>query len=225
MFGAAEGVAAGDIIFFLILLLLSIFIGRIFCGWICPAGSLQEVAFHINEKPANNKKNWIKTAIFIPWIITFILLALSAGGIKSIDLTYKRAMGISIAGATEWIMYFGTVAIVLVLSLTAGKRGLCHHLCWVSPFMIIGGAIRKLLRLPSLYIKASIYSCSSCGICTKKCPMSLPVNELVKTGGITHSECILCGCCVDSCPKGVIHFNFGRPNIEMSKYQKSTIRL
>jgi polyferredoxin len=225
MFGASEGIAAGDIIFFLLLLLLSIFIGRVFCGWICPAGSLQEAAFHVNEKPANNKGNWIKIALFIPWLIIFILLALNAGGIKYIDIFYKRAMGISIAGATEWIMYFGTVAIVLVLSLIAGKRGLCHHLCWVSPFMIIGGAIRKLLRLPSLYIKASPDSCSSCGICAKKCPMSLQVNELLKSGSVTHYECILCGCCVDSCPKGVIHFAFGRPKIEKAKYQKRTIEL
>ena len=62
MFGASERIMAGDIMFFGFLFILSFFVGRLFCGWICPAGALQDFCFDINKKPANNKLNWIKMA-------------------------------------------------------------------------------------------------------------------------------------------------------------------
>jgi ferredoxin-type protein NapH len=207
LFGASEGIMAGDIIFFSALFILSFFGGRLFCGWLCPAGALQEFAFNINDKPADNRWNWIKMALFIPWICFFIFLGIwVGGGFKLVDILYKRAFGISIVGLTEWVMYFETVAIVFMLALFKGKRGFCHYLCWVSPFMIIGGVIRDLLKLPAIRLKTSPELCNSCELCSSKCPMSLPVAELIKTGGIRHSECLLCASCVDLCPKGVIRF-------------------
>jgi ferredoxin-type protein NapH len=208
LFGASERILAGDIMFFGLLFILSFIVGRLFCGWICPARALQDFCFDINKKPARNKWNWIKMLQFIPWITFFVFLAIHSGGFKQADFFYKRAFGISIAGTTEWSMYFSTVAIVFLMAVLTGKRGLCHYLCWVSPFMIIGGKIRDLLRIPSLHLITKPDLCNSCGLCSSVCPMSLPLDDLVKNGEIGHSECTLCSTCIDSCPKGVIKFAF-----------------
>jgi ferredoxin-type protein NapH len=208
LFGASENIMAGDIMFFGFLLILSLVVGRLFCGWVCPAGALQDFCSEINIKPANNKLNWIKMLLFIPWIAFFVFLVIYAGGIKKVDFFYKRAFGISIAGITEWVMYFMTVAIVFIMALLSGKRGFCHILCWVSPFMIIGGMIRDSLKIPSLRLITKPDLCNSCGICSRVCPMSLPTEELIKNGEIGHPECTLCSTCVDSCPNGVIKFAF-----------------
>ncbi len=216
MFGASERIMAGDIMFFIFLFILSFFAGRIFCGWVCPAGALQDFCFDINKKPANNKLNWIKWLQFIPWITFFIFLVIYFGGIKQADFFYKRALGVSMVGLGEWVMYFGTVAIVFLMAVLTGKRGLCHYLCWVSPFMIIGGKIRDLLRIPSLRLITKPDLCNSCGLCSRACPMSLPLDELIKSGEIGHSECTLCSTCVDSCPRDVIRFAF--------RYSQKTIK-
>jgi len=208
MFGAAERIMTGDIMFFGFLFFLSFIVGRLFCGWACPAGALQDYCMDINRKPANNKLNWIKWIQFIPWISFFIFLIVYFGGIKHADFFYKRALGVSLVGLGEWVMYFGTVAIVFLMAALTGKRGLCHYVCWVSPFMIIGGKIRDLLRMPSLRLITKPDLCNSCGLCTRACPMSLPLDELVKNGEIGHSECILCATCIDSCNKGAIRFAF-----------------
>jgi len=94
MFGASERIMAGDIMFFIFLFILSFFAGRIYCGWVCPAGALQDFCFDINKKPANNKLNWIKWLQFIPWITFFIFLVIYFGGIKQVDFFYKRAFGV-----------------------------------------------------------------------------------------------------------------------------------
>jgi ferredoxin-type protein NapH len=208
LFGASEGVMAGDVMFFGFLFIVSFIIGRLFCGWICPAGALQDYCFDINTKPARNTLNWIKFLQFIPWILLFMYLVIDVGGFKKIDFFYKRAFGVSMIGLGEWVMYLGTVAIVFSMAVLCGKRGLCHYLCWVSPFMILGGKIRDFLRIPSLRLITQPDLCNSCGLCSRLCPMSLPLNELIKTGEIGHSECTLCATCVDSCSKDAIKFGF-----------------
>ena len=199
---------AGDVLFFGGLFVLSIFFGRLFCGWCCPAGALQDYCMTVNNKPANNKRNWIKMALFIPWIFFFLMLILFFGGFKNIDFFYKRAFGIPIIGLGEWIMYFMTVFLILILALLSGRRGFCHYLCWVSPFMIVGGKIIRLFKIPKMLLKTNPALCNSCKVCTQLCPMSIPVHELVKTGKIKHEECILCFTCSDSCSKRVIRLSF-----------------
>lgn len=48
--GAMEGIVSGSFIVFACMLLGSIFFGRIFCGWLCPMGGMQECLFSVNEK-------------------------------------------------------------------------------------------------------------------------------------------------------------------------------
>ena len=208
MFGASERIMAGDVMFFGFLFILSFIFGRLFCGWICPAGALQDFCIDINKRPASNKYNWIKMVQFVPWITFFIFLVIYFRGFKQANFFYKKAFGISLAGLGEWVMYFMTVALVFIMAVLCGKRGLCHYLCWVSPFMIISGKIRDFLKIPSLRLITKPDLCNSCGLCSRLCPMSLPLDELIKTGQIDHSECTLCSTCIDSCPKGVIKFGF-----------------
>ncbi|GAK57070.1 4Fe-4S ferredoxin iron-sulfur binding domain protein [Candidatus Vecturithrix granuli] len=88
---------------------------------------------------------------------------------------------------------------------------MCHYVCWMAPFMVLGTALKNILKWPSLHLKANIEQCINCKCCNKACPMSLPVNEMVQRAAMQHSECILCGECVEICPKDVIRYTFSRP--------------
>lgn len=205
--GAAEGIITGSFIVFGAMLLTSIFFGRAFCGWICPAGGLQECMVLAKDKRARGGRfNWIKYVIWVPWMATILLLALSVGGIKKIDFLYQTTNGISVTNPLSYIVYYGVVMLIVVLSLTAGKRAFCHYVCWMAPFMIIGSKLRALLNIPSLQLKADQNKCISCKQCSKKCPMSLEVDQMAKKGCMQNSECILCGECADVCPKSVIKY-------------------
>jgi len=135
--------------------------------------------------------------------------AVMAGGYRQINLLLKTETGITVNGEPQgYIMYFFIVGLFFVLSLVAGRRAVCHYICWMAPFMIIGRWLRNRVRWPCLALRAEQEKCTSCKLCTRNCPMSLDVMKMALAGKMEHHECILCGTCVDTCPKDVIHYSF-----------------
>ncbi len=207
--GGAAGIITGSFMTFAALFLLSLLFGRAFCGWLCPAGGLQECCFTVTDKPVKSKKiKRLKYVIWILWLLGVFAAFLSAGGIQSIDFFYMTDHGISASGLSGLMTYFGIIFLIAILALTLGKRGMCHSICWMAPFMVLGTKLKDWLSLPSLKLKPNPDKCIHCRLCTKKCPMSLEVNTMVAAGNMKNSECILCGECADGCPKKVITLTF-----------------
>ena len=200
--GAAEGIVAGSFIAFVLMFLFSLVFGRLFCGWICPGGGLQEACMIINSNAVRSgKADMIKYLIWAPWMVLIIVFFIRAGGIDEIDPFYHITGGISVAQPGDYVIYYFFVGLTVLLSLAAGKRAFCHYICWMAPFMIIGTRLKSLNIWPSLRLMASPDDCNDCEKCNKICPMSLDVNTLVKSGIEDINECILCGSCVDNCPR------------------------
>ena len=207
--GAAEGIVTGSLIVFALLFVSSLFLGRAFCGWVCPAGATQELCTKIRNKSfKNGKRNWIKYLIWVPWVSIIIIMFLQAGTIVAIDPLYQTYFGISITGVESAIMFLAIAGLIVGIALAAGKRGACHTICWMAPFMIIGRKIRNTANWPALQLEADSIKCINCKACTRDCSMSLNVNEMVQKHSMENTECILCGKCVDICPKGVITYSF-----------------
>ena len=122
-------------------------------------------------------------------------------GISAVHFFYETIGGISVVEISAYIIYYVVILTILILSLWAGKRGFCHYICWISPFMIIGTKIKHIFNWPSLRLKAYSDLCIRCKRCNQVCPMSLDVMGMVQKNKLYNSECILCGLCVDHCPK------------------------
>ncbi|MDP4153629.1 MAG: 4Fe-4S binding protein [Bacillota bacterium] len=208
--GGFSGIISGSLIIFAVQFITSLIFGRAFCGWICPAGCLQDGCSEAVNKKVSKKVNWIKYLIWFPWLLAIVLGFVKAGGVKGVDFFYFTDHGISAAGVVGYINYFFVVGLIIIVSLLVGRRGMCHTLCWMAPFMILGTKIKNRLRIPSLRLKATPDKCSGCGLCTKNCPMSLDVKEMVQENDMRNDECILCGECADNCAKKAIRLTFKR---------------
>jgi polyferredoxin len=158
--GAAQGVLAGDVLFFVGLFAASLFFGRAFCGWICPAGAAQDFCSRVNDKSYNGKKrNLIKYFIWAPWVAMAILLFVQAGGVKSVNPLYQTWNGISVSDAASAVMFAVVTGAIVGLALVAGKRAECHSVCWMAPFMIAGTKIKNAVGIPSLHLTADKSQC------------------------------------------------------------------
>ena len=207
--GAIEGIITGSFIVFLLQFISAIFLGRAFCGYLCPVGGLQECAILVNDKaPKKGSRSKIKYGIWSIWIAIILACFLLAGRIPHIDFFYMTDHGVSVSSIYNYIIYYLVILIALLPPLISGKRAFCHYFCWMAPFMVFGSKLGRLLHIKGLTLEASPSACIGCHKCDKACPMSLTVSENVKRDQMADSECILCGACMDQCPKKAISYNW-----------------
>lgn len=208
--GSFEGVLSGSAIIFVSMFIVSLVLGRAFCGWVCPAGAIQECCMQINERPVGRKQNIVKYILWVPWLVTIIAGFIAAGGVRKANLFYYTDHGISVSNIYGFIIYFGVVGLVLLLALVVGKCSFCHSVCWMAPFMILGSKIKNKCNYPSLHLEGNDRLCIQCGKCNAACPMSLKVSEMVKENEMSNDECILCGSCSSVCPRQAVEMKFGK---------------
>lgn len=206
--GSMEGVLAGSGLVFSGQFLCSIVFGRLFCGWLCPAGALQEACTGIVDRPVKQWARYLKYVVWVPWLGAIVAGFAAAGGIRRVEPLYYTDGGISVSAPANYMIYFGVILLLVVLALTVGRRGACHSVCWMAPFMVLGSAVGRVVHVPVLQMKPVQQGCISCKACDKACPMSLPVQSMVQQGDMQHMECILCGNCADACPGQIIAMGF-----------------
>lgn len=203
--GASKGVVTGGLIIFILLFISSLFLGRLWCGWLCPAGGLQEIYRQFNDKTINYKKlKLLKYAVFLSMFIPFLSAIYHGDGLRSIDFFYYTDHGISIARPGSYIIFFAQIFFITILAMLAGRRGFCHYFCPIAVILIAGRKVQNLFRWPALHLTSDANRCTDCKRCSKGCPMGLNVSNMVRRMDMEDAECILCCVCADICPEKAI---------------------
>jgi polyferredoxin len=163
-----------------IVFLLTLAFGRFFCGYLCPAGVLQEIAFHapvprirLRQKNAFMALRWAFFVVF--FLMAFVFSASLLGWFGIRDFFY-----LSLTAGTAVFM------VVLVLSMTF-YRPFCRIVCPYGALLSLGAG-KSLLRIQRTD------ACIEC----KKCETACPTDEAKRDD--RKMECYLCGRCTDVCP-------------------------
>jgi ferredoxin-type protein NapH len=208
MMGAAEGIATGSLLLYILLFLLSLFVARLWCGWLCPMGAWQEICSPVMKHTVKEGwRNWIKYGVTVLWLAMVAYTFYRAGGIRAVDPFYGTVNGISITSLQILEIVVFIFLIIFVVAYFAGRRGFCHVLCPIAGIMVTGRKIRNLVGWPALHLDADASLCIDCKTCSKECPMGLDVNGMVRQGRMEKADCILCASCADACPQGVIRYS------------------
>ncbi|MBO6163445.1 MAG: 4Fe-4S binding protein [Lachnospiraceae bacterium] len=193
------------------LLLLTIFAGRIFCGYACAFGSLGDFVYWCQTKIQKQRK---KKTLRIPSKVTGILRYMKYLVLAGILMLCWFGKTDFITRLSPWpafslihsrhfsaIPIGGAVLLVLVLIGMAWEpRFFCRFLCPM-------GAIFSLLPvMPWAVIHRRRSQClKGCSACSRRCPAGIDIVDQ-ETGDIGNmGECFSCGRCIRSCPRKNIH--------------------
>lgn len=178
-----------------ILLGAIIIMGPVFCGWICPFGTLQDIFARLGKKlgikkyvmPAKLKK----VLAFSRYILLFITVLITADFIFNILSLDPRANFTVLLGGrtltvTGWIIIFIFLGISMFF-----ERPFCNYLC------IEGAKFGLLSSARPFTIIRNKETCVGCNKCNRSCPMNINVSSY---GQVRSLQCINCMECVAACP-------------------------
>lgn len=195
------------------LVLLTLLLGRAWCGWICPLGTLLEWIgrghTRLRVAPAWYRvKYGLLLALLVgallgaPGLVLLDPLPLLERGLVSI---IRPALGAS-AGAGRAFHPADLSSLFLLAGLLAlnavSPRLWCRALCPL-------GALLVLLARPAGLRRQVESSCSGCGECAARCPMGAIRED---TWENAPQECILCLECADRCPQQAVGWRWSHPN-------------
>ena len=192
------------IIILTLLLLSTLVVGRIFCGYACPIGAAQELISKINFKSSNKEQKKVKykvdisrkTASIIRWSFFSIIVVLSIFWSLSLLQSINPFLGLNmfrVPNLMAILIPIITLIAVLIASIFV-YRPWCRFLC---PF----GALSGLTSRYSRYKYHRTDACTECGLCENICPTQ-EANKDSRKG-----ECYYCNRCVEECPVNAIEFN------------------
>ncbi|HOE62424.1 MAG TPA: 4Fe-4S binding protein [Candidatus Sumerlaeota bacterium] len=188
------------------LLLIGVLVGRLFCGWVCPFGLLQDLLYRIPGKkfslPAWASSIKYLILVFMVFLIPFFLGELTMFSFCRIcpsatlqvslpDIISSGTVRFSGAMMARW----GVLAAVIYFAIKS-SRSFCKAICPI-------GALMAVLNYISFWkIKLKSETCVSCLKCDKSCPTdvrpstrarnNIPVNRAL--------DCIVCHDCMKGCP-------------------------
>jgi ferredoxin-type protein NapH len=186
------------IVFALVPIAGSLLLGRVFCGMMCPIGTVLDLAGKIRRRAGylgklhlDNKNNkYVVAASFA--------LASAAVGSPTFCLVCP-IRGICTAYGSLKPLELGLTAVPLLFEVS-DKRAWCRYFCPVGAVMGLFGA-RKLLGF-----KIDTGKCIKCKACMRVCPTNAITEDSLKTGEISRTECIVCGRCYDVCMYDALKF-------------------
>lgn len=185
----ASGVIYRDVSGLFDYYILIFLVGSVFCGWICPFGTLQEFAGIVRNK-VKVKRVSVPPKIDVALsVFRYIPLLVFVGALAILDV--RKPFQAFLSG--EYLS--AVAAIVTALFFLAAifiDRPFCRWFC-------SKGATMGILSLGrALTIKRNVGSCSGCGICSRHCPMGITIH---KHEQVVDPRCIDCVTCISKCPR------------------------
>lgn len=233
---------------FVIVLVLTILFGRIYCSSICPLGLIQDVSSYLARKIKKRKKYiYSKEKKYLRYSVLFlVLIPLVFGNLFFLNLldpysNFGRILTqiinpilISINNLIAFTLEKFDIYLLYPIEFKAIYPGL---IIFPSAFVLIvlymsykrgrlycnticpvGTLLGFLSKFTIFKLKIDKPSCEGCGVCAKVCKSEC-IDKQNKE--IDFSRCVACFNCLDVCPSDSINYEFANKKLEFQDIDDS----
>ena len=198
--GWLRRVAPSALVLFVGVVLVTLVVGRVFCGWICPLGTIGELSASAGRKVGLRRRDLPavidRPARYLKYLTLGIIIFLTW---KTGTLVWREldpwAAWMHLSAGFEGIaespwgfsVLFGAVIFASFLGI---ERFWCRYLC------PLGGVLAIIQKLSLVKIRRNEARCVNCHACGRACPVGLDPESVPV---VTSAECLACGQCAERC--------------------------
>jgi polyferredoxin len=210
----------------LVVLIPTVFLGRFFCGWVCPFGALHSFFSRLFRPLARGDRvesHRYRSLFALKYYVLAVFLIAAAFGVTQVGLLDPIALlNRSVATAVfplvgaatggrilgQWTFHLawllGGILVLLLLLNAVIPRFFCRVLC------PLGALLGVVSRLSLFHVRRDREKCNGCEQCLVDCQGAADPH-----GTLRKSECYVCLECRERCPTKVISFQALPPEEEV----------
>ena len=195
---------AMNIVALVVLVALTLLVGRVYCSVICPLGVMQDVISWISGRRKKKKsrfsysseKRWLRYGILVVFVALLIAGLVPIAALIAPYSSYGSMVRSGVSPSLSPVAIVAAVSFVVVAILAwIGGRTYCNTVCPVGT--VLGFFSRFALFRPMI----DTSKCNNCKLCSKKCKASCID---AKNHRIDYSRCVACMDCIYTCKHGAI---------------------
>ncbi|MBR5812235.1 MAG: 4Fe-4S dicluster domain-containing protein [Alistipes sp.] len=214
-----------------LILLVTLFFGRIYCSTICPLGVAQDgvnALRNSRSKAAATRFAFRKADNILRYTIlaiTAIGIAIGAGAlvalldpysifgriiydglrpvVQAINNSLALTVGDTFGRETISISWLSSL-IALTTMLAIGAVAWLWGRRYCNSFCPVGTLLGEVSRVALMKVKIDTSKCNSCGLCAHKCKSEC-IDPATRT--IDPTRCVVCFDCIDNCAQKAISFS------------------
>ncbi len=228
-----EAILALNVVAIVVLVLLTVIFGRIYCSIICPLGVLQDIFGWFGKKAKKNRysyskeKKWLRYAMLVVFFIALVagigtlfqlLAPYSTFGLIATNLlqpVYQAGNNVLAAIAEHydsyafyhsniWLRSLPSLIIAAVAFIILLILAWRNGRTYCNTICPVGTFLSFISRFSFLKIHFDTEKCKNCSLCSKNCKAACID---YKTHTVDATRCVVCGNCIESCKFGALKYD------------------
>lgn len=222
-----------NVVVVVLLLGLTLLLGRIYCSVICPLGVLQDLIAHVGRSRRRNPysyskaKTWLRHIVLVLFVVAMIAGVGSFVALLAPYSSYGRMVTTILqpayiwvnnllAGWAEgmesyafqehdlWLRSLGALIVAVVTFVVIAVLAWRNGRTYCNSLCPVGTVLSWAARVAWLKIWFDRDKCKRCGKCSKNCKSACLD---FKEGRVDYSRCVVCGNCLEQCRFGALHYS------------------
>lgn len=245
---ALEAILALNVLVIVLLAVLTLIFGRIYCSVICPLGILQDIFGWMGKKAKKNRYSyspemrWLRYGMLVVMVVALLtgvgsLVQLLApysafGRIAALIFQPLWQLGNNVLAAIAeradsyafytvdvWMKSLPVLIIAIATLVLLGVLAWRGGRTYCNTICPVGTLLSFLARFSWLRIQIDTDKCHNCSLCSKNCKASCID---FKNHRIDYSRCVVCGDCIDKCKSDALSY---RPYRGSTKVAEAPVKV